>query len=96
MPSTKKTRCWFELGGKTYGPAECEITEDIDASPHGTTRIRWYGAFVQEAGAVPLPFMSAGGKVVLEDGRRGDIHFEGLLNGVQGTFRVDGDLEQAS
>lgn len=93
MSSVNTTRCWFKLEAKTFGPANCELIEDITVTSHGTTRYQWYGTFNLDPEADALPFMASEFEILLEDGRYGHVLFDNLHNFVSGSFRVQGDLK---
>ena len=94
MASIFTTHCWFEIEGKTYGPADCEIVEDVEMASHGTTGMAFSGIFALTRNFLPLVFDPTNARVRLEDGRHGRVMFSKLVNGITGTFRVLGDLEQ--
>lgn len=95
MASIFTTHCWFELEGKTYGPADCDIIEDVAMASHGTTGIAISGNFTITQNSLPLVFDSKNVRVRLEDGRHGRVLFQQLTNGISGTFRVQGDLKKS-
>jgi hypothetical protein len=85
----------FEVDGATYGPAVCELTEEVDISPRGTTAIRLRGTFRLAEEADLMLSTKPEALLILEDGRQGKVVLTSVTNGRYGTFQVQGDLTKS-
>ena len=97
MGRVTSVQCWFEIDGKRYGPATSDLKEEIIFTGRIKT-IKLSGTFMLSQDSQEIFWNFDSNSVVqihLDDGRWAAIIFSQIINGQRGSFKINGDWQNA-